>query len=130
LHLCQKLEPIFSNVHQMQKEKKWIAAVLDCGGSVYGTIDSYAWLYDFANAPKLDPKACQVDALGGTGKCKSLVFKNSYCILHYLLIAQQRDAPQWMPVAIAKQCPGCGVAFPRGAKVKKTSLSILCSNFL
>jgi hypothetical protein len=100
------------------ERKKWIAAVLECGATSYGTIDSFSWLYDHANAPKLDPKVCQVDAQGG-GKCKSVVFKNSYCILHYLLIAQQRDAPQWMPVAIAKQCPGCRTPFPRGGKIKK-----------
>jgi len=38
--------------------------------------------------------------------------------VHYLLIAQQRDAPQWMPAAVAKQCPGCGMAFPKGGKIK------------
>jgi hypothetical protein len=101
------------------ERKKWMAAVLECGATSYGTIDSFRWLYDHANAPKLDPKVCQVDAQGSGGKCKSQAYKNSYCILHYLLIAQQRDAPQWMPLAIAKQCPGCGVAFVKGAKVKK-----------
>jgi len=101
------------------ERKKWETAALEGGAITYGSIDSFSWLYDHANAPHLDPKACQVDAQTGGGKCKSLVYKNSYCILHYLLIAQQRDAPQWMPVAIAKQCPGCGTAFPKGAKIKK-----------
>lgn len=101
------------------ERKNWQAAVLACGATCYGAVDSFDWLYDHSSAPKLDPKACQVDAQSGGGKCKSMVYKSSYCILHYLLIAQQRDAPQWMPPEMAKQCPGCGAPFSRASKLKK-----------
>lgn len=122
------------------ERKQWQAAVLASGATYYGAVDSFDWLYDHSSAPKLDPKACQVEnnvgngGAAGGGKCKSMVYKDSYCILHYLLIAQQRDAPQWVPLELAKQCPSCGVQFTRAnaKQVKKQACrscaQVFCEN--
>jgi len=104
--------------------------VLDCGAIHYGSIDNYEWLYDHAQAPKLDPKACQVDT-PGSGKCKSLVYKDSYCILHFLLIAQQRDAAQWVPLAVGQAMPRVCAALPKGPEIaEKAKLSLLRTSIL